>query len=174
MSDRDRIEAEKIYVQSPEIPSLRELGQRLNRHKSVIGYWKKKFAWDSKRQAYWEEIEKLSYTKAVEKVSDILSEESANLAIEHLRHYQKFRQFGETLLNTLIKKISEADDPIAALQQVNIRDINYLSQLCDRSVKGEGAAVGSHLQIDPNTAARTLESLGYVIIDPTKPPTDVN
>ncbi len=164
----DRVEAERLYIQNPEPLSLGELAKKTNRHKSVIGYWKNKYDWDNKRSNYWKDVTKLTLEKSVEKVSDILSEEAANLALAHLRHYQEFRKFGETFLKTLLKKVSEAEDPTAALLKINPRDINYISQLCDRAIKGESAAIGLHQQIDPAAAARTLESMGYIIVDPSE------
>ena len=170
----DLYKTEQFYIQSTEPISIRGLAKKANRSKSLIGHWKVKHNWAEKRDLYWDQLTKMSHQKSLDKISDRLSTEAEDLAIEHLRQHQKFRQVAETLLNTMMQSINLADDPIAALKQLNIRDINYLSQVCDRAIKGEESSVGLKQQIDPNVAARTLESLGYVVIDPTKPPIDVN
>ena len=167
MSDRDRAEAERIYIQSLEEPSIRELALRVNRHHNTIDYWKKQGDWKKKRQAYWGDVGKLTYTKAVDKISEILSNEAAELAIDHLRHYQKFRRFTEMILAQRMKKIEAAEDPIAEIAKLSMKDLNYLSQIGDRCVKGESAAIGLHLQIDPTSAAKKIENMGYAIVDPT-------
>ena len=170
----DLYKTEQFYIQSTEPISIRALAKKANRSKSLIGHWKVKHNWAEKRDKYWDKLTKMSHQKSIDKISDRLSTEAEDLAIEHLRQHQKFRQVAETLLNTMMQSINKADDPIAALKQLNIRDINYLSQVCDRAIKGEESSTGLKQQIDPNMAARTLESLGYIVIDPTKPPTDVN
>lgn len=166
MPDRDRVEAERIYIQSPEEPTLRQIGCRIKRNHSVVAYWKKQDNWEKKRQKYWGDIEKLTYAKAVDKISDILSNEAAELALDHLRYYQKFRRFTEMILAQRIKKIEAAPDPSAEIAKLSMKDLNYLSQIGDRCVKGESAAIGLHLQIDPNSAAKKIESMGYAIVDP--------
>ena len=166
MPDRDRVEAERIYIQSPEEPTLREIGYRIKRNHSVVAYWKKQDNWEKKRQKYWGDIEKLTYAKAVDKISDILSNEAAELALDHLRYYQKFRRFTEMILAQRIKKIEAAPDPSAEIAKLSMKDLNYLSQIGARCVKGESAAIGLHLQIDPNSAAKKIESMGYAIVDP--------
>ena len=166
--ERDRKEAERFYIQSPEEPSLRDVSARIGRPYTTINYWKKQGNWEKKRKKYWGDIEKLTHTKAVDKISDILSNEAAELAIDHLRYYQKFRRFTEMILAQRIKAIEAADDPIAEIAKLSMKDLNYLSQIGDRCAKGESAAIGLHLQIDPTSAAKKIESMGYAIVDPSK------
>ncbi|MDJ0718149.1 MAG: hypothetical protein QNJ54_28640 [Prochloraceae cyanobacterium] len=164
---RDRELAQRMYVQNPTELSSRVIGKRIGRHYNTIDNWKKKDNWEEKRRKYWGDIEKLTYTKAVDKISDILSNEAAELALDHLRYYQDLRKFTQMVLAQKFKAIESAPDPIAEVAKLNWKDINYISQIGDRCVKGESAAIGLHLQIDPNSAAKKVESMGYAIVDPT-------
>lgn len=162
----DRSKAERIYVQSPDEVTLRDLARRIGRSYTTINNWKNKDNWKQKRQKYWGEIERLSNAKAAERISDMLSNEAAELAIDHLRHYQSIRNFTETILAYRMRAIETADDPMAEIAKINLRDLNFISQIGDRCVKGESAAIGLHLQIDPTSAAKKIESMGYAIVDP--------
>lgn len=167
-------ETEKYYIETPKNITLREIAKIANRGTTTVANWSRRGQWVSKREKYWMKIQFATREKTTERISDLLSQQEEELAKEHLRHHQKFRKFAEMVLNTMIQSISTSDDPIAAVKKLKLSDLNHLSQICDRAIKGEESSTGLKQVIDHNTAAKTLESLGYVVIDPTQPPTDVN
>ncbi len=177
MSRYTKEEIEKLFIESPQDLTISEIARRTGRSKSVVHYWINKNHWNKRRQEFWDGTQAMEghsiapavkkATQDLSKIQEILNLDAASLALEHLVTYQKFRKFSELILSRIIKKVNESPDPIAEMKNINIKDINLLSQISDRSIKGESASIALHLQINPSMAIASLESMGYVVIDPT-------
>ncbi len=176
-----REDIEKVYVESSETISLSELARRTGRSKSVLHAWKHKYFWDKKREDFQkcpETYQSKIYStisdstivketsKNLEKIERLINVDAAGLALEHLFAYQKFRKFTELILAQKIKQVNESQNPTEEIRKISIKNLSLLSQIADRSIKGEREAIGLQLQIDPSMAIASLENMGYVVIDP--------
>ncbi|MDJ0716196.1 MAG: hypothetical protein QNJ54_18530 [Prochloraceae cyanobacterium] len=165
----NKYEAEQYYIESKDLISLRDLASIAGRGTTTVFKWSKAGNWVSKREKYWAELNKKTREKTISRVSDVWSKEAEELATEHLEHHKKFRKLAEMLLDTAISIASNSEDPIEVFRKLKTGDLNHISQISERAVKGERDSVGLHLAIDPNAAIRLIESMGYVIIDPSEP-----
>lgn len=165
----DRFETENYFIKSIEYLTSRNLAEKSLRDESTIKRWRKRYDWRRKREEFWEEVRGKSTEKAVDRISDIFTDSFVNLADAHLKRYQKFSNFADLILNNLIKEVQESPDLRAALKRVDVKELNQLLMVCDRAMRGASETTGLHLQIDANAAIKAVESMGYVIIDPTNP-----
>ncbi len=168
-SDRkwSKEEAERYYIENSESISLRELAKIANRSEASLFKWSKKGGWVEKRNKYWTQLTTVPRDKSIVRVGDLFEEGSEELAIEHLNHHRKFRELIEIFLDKALERIKNSEDPIATLKELKVSDLNYLSQISDRAVKGERASVALDKQIDPNAAIKLIMSMGYQVIDPS-------
>lgn len=164
----NKYETEQYYIESQNLISLKELAKIAGRGTTTLFRWSKAGNWVRKREQYWAEFKAKTREKTLTRASDFWCKEAEQLATEHLEHHKKFRQLCEVLLSKVAEMIKTSEEPAEVLRKLKISDLNYISQISERAVKGERAAVGLELAIDPNAACRTIESKGYVIIDPNE------
>lgn len=163
----DRVEAENYFIKSIEHVTSKSLAEKSSRDLSTIKRWRKRYDWVRKRAEFWEEVRGASNEKAVDRISDIFTDNFADLADAHLKRYQRFSEFADLILNNIIKEVQESPDLGAALKRVDVKELNQLLLICDRAMRGAGDSVGLQIQIDANRAIESVEKMGYVVLDPT-------
>ena len=163
----DREQVEKYFIQHPEELTIVRLAKISNRGSASIARWRVKYRWADKRQEYWGAIREETREKTIEKVTEIFASEVEKLTQAHLTQYKKFAKLGDLVLNTIIADINSSEDRQSAIRRIDIKSLNQLFQMCDRAMRGAGETVGLYFHVDSNAAIKSVESMGYVIIDPT-------
>ncbi len=163
----NKYETEQYYIESKDLISLRSLAELAGRGTTTLAKWSKAGNWVLKRSQYWADVKKATREKSISCISDVWSQEAEELAKEHLEHHKKVRKFAEMLLDAAIETASTSENPVEVFRKLKIGDLNYISQISDRAVKGERDASGLPMAIDLNAAIRALQAAGYAVIDPS-------
>ncbi len=105
--------------------------------------------------------------KVIEKTSEIIGNELAELAAEHFKLHKSARQVAALYFNMKAKILSQAqfeglDALVKEFEKTNSKDLNNFSLVLDRHTKGERIATGLEYE-DINKAIAAVNRAGYEV-----------
>lgn len=156
-------QCKRRYVQGPTI-TLRQLAVDSGRNKRTLERWSVEGSWDRECRQHVGKLSVATEQKFVEKVSESLSNDLAQIAIYHFHSHRIFHEIAIAIGQDWLDKIRA--NP-ATINSVKPSEINFVSLVLDRAIAGERVAAALHYE-DLNKAMQALQRHGYLVIDPTQ------
>jgi len=175
-------QCELRYVEGEKI-TIDQLSLLSDRPTPTLRRWAKADSWRIHRTAFHADVARQTREKTVEKLSDELSDVLSVTSSEHLESYRVCRQLAMMRGRFLMKQIEPAfragslsenpdADPLAAealaaiqldaIQKLNPAELNLVSLIVDRCVRGERMVAGLEYE-SVNAAIAACEKAGLEV-----------
>ncbi len=150
--------------------SLKELSRRSQRSVYTLNQWKDEDNWEAWRQAFAKTADEEILKRSSDKVADILSEKYSDIAMYHFETYRNYTELANlyaiSCKKMLIKASNQSPEALTkAIKSISAKELNYWSQVCDRSIKGEHMAANLEHLHNPNQAIKLIEDQDKVVVN---------
>lgn len=151
--------------------SIRAMAAESGRNKSSIERWAKADNWEDKRSQFSSSLRTEVRQKTIEKASDKLSDDYADIAVSNYKAHKIERDMAHATLQVYAKAIAQIqslplDEQLKRLKELSGYEINYWSLVLARATQGVNAATGLSNYVQLDSAAKVLIAKGYEIVDP--------
>ena len=159
------------YVEGGDDIGIRGLANLAGLNKGTIEYWVRKEEWVRQRRQFRDRLKTETQQKAIEKTSERLSDELADISVANYEAHKLARDYAHTIFKIKAKDLQRViklpdEERLVELKKHSASDMNYWSLILSRSTQEIAAATGLPYYINANTAFTKLEKEGYIIIDP--------
>lgn len=150
--------------------SLKELSRRSQRSVYTLNQWIEEDSWESWRQVFLKTADEEILKRSSDKIADILSEKYAAIAMYHFNTYRNYTDLANLYAVSCQAMLVEASEKgyeelVKAIKSISAKEINYWSQVCDRSIKGEHMAASMEHLHNPNQAIKLIENQDKVVVN---------
>ncbi len=166
---------ERFYIYSPNKPPLTSVAALSGLSLSSIKRLYKDNDFSTKRKEYWIEQKLDVNYKTIEKLGDIISEQNKDLLLDHFNAYKMVRETSFLRLKIYYDDVKLVEQKVnegkatpeqltKVLKSESARDLHFLAQALDISVKGERLATGIDFWQSEDAAYKALQDK-YLIVD---------
>ena len=162
-----REQCKERYVRGDKI-SIRQIALASGRAKSSMERWRQDDNWEDDRRQYQVQLGTSVTEKAIEKTSERLSDEIADIAIANYQAHKMVRDYVVELIQIRVAALEEdkkRDDlnMAAILKKHGAESLNYLSLALARATQEIATVTGLQYHVDINAAIRRIEREGLGI-----------
>lgn len=162
-----REQCKERYVRGDKI-SIRQIALASGRAKSSMERWRQDDNWEDDRRQYQSQLGTSVTEKAIEKTSERLSDEIADIAIANYQSHKMVRDYVVELISIRVAALEEdkkRDDlsMAAILKKHGAESLNYLSLALARATQEIATVTGLQYHVDINAAIRRIEREGLGI-----------
>lgn len=150
---------------------IRGLSEASGQARSTLERWSKTELWVDQRRQFQGTLKAVTQQKSIEKASEKLSDELADVAIANYKAHKLARDYALAIFQIKarhIKKVQSLpdDEQMKELKNHSASEMNYWSLILARSTQEIANSTGLAYYININTSAKKLEQEGYVVLDP--------
>jgi hypothetical protein len=159
------------YVESGDDIGIRGLANLSGLNKGTVERWVRNEDWVRQRRQYCDRLKASTQEKTIEKASERLSDELADISVANYKAHKLARDYAYAIFQIKakhLKKIQQLPDgeQLGELKKHSGNDMNYWSLILARSTQEIAAATGLPYFVNANTAFKKLEMEGFVVLDP--------
>ena len=168
-----REQCRQRYVEGDDDIGIRGLAKISGQPKGTLERWARDDSprWIVQRGQYRDRLKTEIQQKTIEKASERLSDDLADISVANYEAHKLARDYAHTIFKIKAKDLQRViklpdEERLVELKKHSASDMNYWSLILSRSTQEIAAATGLPYYINANTAFTKLEKEGYIIIDP--------